>query len=374
MNAIRDGSSRTGADFDYLLKTAQRESSLDPTAKAKSSSASGLFQFIEQTWLGMVKGKGGEHGLGQYAQAISANNGRYDVADPSVKAEILQLRNDPATAAVMAGEFTRRNSQTLAGSLGRQPTDGELYAAHFMGAGGAADLIREASARPDASAAAMFPDQAAANRAIFYDKASGKPRSVSEVYQSLVSQGSGAGVPQVPRLPSDPSTWLSGQPAPAAPAYARADGPAMHGLFRTEGPRGPMNQTVQKLWSGMPARAVEAEARRYFPRSEAAQAVGSAAAVVPSQGVAANVPLPPARPPEFGPSVRTAAAEVSTAAPAAAACPAGPVADAADDHVHDSAGAPQHRPSPGLAPARLALGRQQRARLQTVRRSISPPT
>ena len=47
----------------FLLKTATRESSLNPDAKAKSSSAAGLFQFIEQTWLGLVKSDGPRLGL-----------------------------------------------------------------------------------------------------------------------------------------------------------------------------------------------------------------------------------------------------------------------------------------------------------------------
>lgn len=303
VDAIRNGSAKTGADFDYLLKTAERESSLDPAARARSSSASGLFQFIEQTWLGMVKGAGQEHGLGDYAQAISSANGRYEVADPQLKAEILQLRNDPKTAAVMAGEFTRRNGQQLAAALGRRPTDGELYAAHFMGASGAADLIRTSQSTPSANAAALFPDQAAANRAIFYDKASGKAKSVAEVHEALVQQSASA-VPRLPRLGSDPSSWLVGQapePEPAiVTAYAHADGPALHGLFRTEGLRGPLNQTVQRLWSGLPARAVEDDARRYFPRSTDSATGVSGPSPDASPGQPAAVPLPRPRPLELG--------------------------------------------------------------------------
>lgn len=329
VDAIRDGSARTGADFDYLLKTAQRESSLDPAAKAKSSSATGLFQFIEQTWLGMVKGSGAEHGLGEYAQAISASNGRYDVSDPALKQEILQLRNDPKTAAAIAGEFTRRNAQVLSNALGRQPSDGELYAAHFMGAAGAAELIRQAKASPDASAADLFPDQAASNRAIFYDKASGRAKSVSEVYGALVNASAGAAVPNVPRLGSDPSSWLVGQAGPAASstvtAYAHADGPAMHGLFRTEGQRGPMNAAVQQLWSGLPARAVAEDARRYFPRStdgQGAAATGSpreAAASAPAAGASApaSVPLPRPRPLDLGAAAGSTTEAAAAPAPAA---------------------------------------------------------
>ena len=62
--ALRTAAHKTGLDFDYLLSTAMRESKLDAQAKSKSSSASGLFQFIDQTWLGLVKKFGGTLALG----------------------------------------------------------------------------------------------------------------------------------------------------------------------------------------------------------------------------------------------------------------------------------------------------------------------
>jgi len=186
VSAIRQGAERTGAGFDYLLKTAQRESSLEPTAKASTSSATGLFQFIEQTWLSMVKQEGPKQGLSQYADAITESGGRLSVSDPAAREKILQLRNDPQVAAVMAGALTQKNRDQLAGSLGRQPQAGELYMAHVLGARGAADLIRAAASDPSRVAARDFPDAAAANRGIFYDKA-GRARSVQEVYGVLAA-------------------------------------------------------------------------------------------------------------------------------------------------------------------------------------------
>jgi soluble lytic murein transglycosylase-like protein len=53
--AIRRASNAVGVDFDFLMKTARRESAMNPSAKARTSSAAGLFQFIEQTWLSTVK-------------------------------------------------------------------------------------------------------------------------------------------------------------------------------------------------------------------------------------------------------------------------------------------------------------------------------
>ncbi|WP_460451875.1 lytic transglycosylase domain-containing protein [Alsobacter sp. SYSU BS001988] len=315
VDAIKQGSEQTGTDFGYLLQTAQRESSLDPAAKAKSSSASGLFQFIEQTWLGLIKSKGAEHGLGSQAQAITqSQQGRYDVPDPAARQQILQLRNDPQTAAVMAGELTRQNTAALTSALGRAPSSGELYAAHFLGAAGAGELVKRAQSTPQASAADVFPDQAAANRAVFTDRATGRPKTVGELYASLAR----AGAPQA--IPADPAAWGAAGEQPHAPAlaYARQDGPPMHGLFRTEGSRAPMNQTVARLWAGLPAARAADDAPRFYPRtaslgaspkaSDAAPAGAANLVVTPAAPAqAAAVPLPPERPAEFGPSVRTAA-------------------------------------------------------------------
>lgn len=195
--AIERASASTGADFDYLMRTAARESSMDPNAKARTSSAAGLFQFIDQTWLGMVKRHGEEHGLGALADQISqTRSGRYVVADRQLRREILALRYDPEISAVMAGEFTEDSKQVLRGVLGREPNGGELYAAHFLGAGGASELI-QASQRGEASAAALFPDAARANRSIFYTKG-GVARSPSEVLAVLSAKHDNLEIPDGP--------------------------------------------------------------------------------------------------------------------------------------------------------------------------------
>jgi hypothetical protein len=183
--AIRQAAQTTGISFEYLLTTAKIESNLNPSAQASTSSAKGLYQFIDQTWLGTMKQDGAALGLGRYADAIQRSpDGHYDVPDPSMRAAILRLRSDPQASAMLAGALTRNNASLVGGSIGRQPTNGELYIAHFLGADGAAKLINSASTRPQASAAAMFPNAAAANHSIFYDS-SGRARSVGDVYQKL---------------------------------------------------------------------------------------------------------------------------------------------------------------------------------------------
>jgi hypothetical protein len=98
----------------------------------------------------------------------------------------------------MAAVLTQSNSFKLTGKIGRRPTDGELYMAHFMGVGGAARLISNAEDNPNTSGARLFPTAAAANRSIFFDR-SGRARSVSEVYSVLTSRYASAANSQATR-------------------------------------------------------------------------------------------------------------------------------------------------------------------------------
>lgn len=179
--AIRNAGEATGVNFDLLYNMARRESALDPSAKASTSSAAGLFQFIEQTWLGAVKAYGARHGLAAEAAAISVGPaGKFTVADQAAGKAILDLRFNPDKASALAGELVRENQKSLEAALGRAATAAEIYAAHFLGPAGAARLLR---ADPSASAAALAPRAAAANRAVFYDGA--RARSVAEVVASF---------------------------------------------------------------------------------------------------------------------------------------------------------------------------------------------
>jgi hypothetical protein len=189
-SAILAAAQRTGTDYQYLWKAAARESAFDPHATAGTSSAYGLYQFIEETWLITVRQHGAKHGLGAYAARIGLRDGKAYVASRQDRAVILALRGDARIAAAMAGEFTRDNRHQLRAALGRDPSHGELYAAHFMGVGGAAILLREARINPTRPAASLFPTAAAKNRSIFYSQ--GRPRSVSSVAALLIHKGNQA--------------------------------------------------------------------------------------------------------------------------------------------------------------------------------------
>jgi hypothetical protein len=252
--ALRNAAASTGTEFDYLLSTAKRESGLRPDARNPTSSASGLFQFIDSTWLDMMKQAGPGLGLGDYAAAIETGASGARVADPAMRQAIMGLRSDPAINAMLAGALTQNNRAILTGSLGREPSDGELYMAHFMGAQGASSLIRMAAQNGETSAVAAFPRQAAANPAIFFDR-DGRARSASEVYQVL-ADGPAASVATEDdeTLPQNPAAWLA---IPAHNAYTAEASTPFHSLFRsTTG--APVSNHVAATWSGLKPLALEA--------------------------------------------------------------------------------------------------------------------
>ncbi|HVY13103.1 MAG TPA: transglycosylase SLT domain-containing protein [Alphaproteobacteria bacterium] len=187
LGAIRMASARTGVDFAYLLNKADQESGMNPAAKASSSSATGLFQFISQTWLKMVKDHGSDYGLDKEADAISQKNGKMQVSDPAVKEKILNLRHDPVLNAAMAAEYTRENKDYLDAKLGGGVGSTELYLAHFLGAGGAEKFIKAMRASPNAPAAEIMPEAAAANTPVFYNK-SGAARSLQQIYNHFAAK------------------------------------------------------------------------------------------------------------------------------------------------------------------------------------------
>jgi len=192
--AIAQAAQRTGVDFGYLYNQARVESSLDPQAKAPTSSAAGLFQFTKQTWLQVVKAHGGDHGASWAASAIERGGAGLTVADAQQRAAIDNLRYDPEFASAMAAEFATDNRATLEAGLGRSAEPVDLYLAHFLGSAGATKFLSAHDADPDAAAAPLFPAAAAANRTIFYAPG-GEPRSLSDIRAHFAAKLDGAPPP-----------------------------------------------------------------------------------------------------------------------------------------------------------------------------------
>ena len=180
-SAIRKASASSGIPFELMMATAKLESGFQPGAQASTSSASGLFQFTQQTWLNAVKEHGVEHGLAPEAAAIVDHGGRLTTSDPAMRKRILDLRNDPSSAAALAGDYMRDMSNTLSASLGRPATPGEIYLAHFLGVGGARQMI---SAAPNQAAASVIPAAAHANATMFYAR-NGSPYTVAQFMDNL---------------------------------------------------------------------------------------------------------------------------------------------------------------------------------------------
>jgi hypothetical protein len=183
--SIQQASANTGVDFSYLMAQASRESSFDPKAKASTSSATGLYQFVEQTWLGTFKQHAGEYGYSDLAEAITKRaDGRFTVADGATRKQILDLRRDPTLNATLAAELASDNKAKMEAALGRPANATDLHLAHFLGLNGALRFIRRLDSDSSTTGAAMFPRAAAANHNVFYDK-SGHARTVAEIYNRM---------------------------------------------------------------------------------------------------------------------------------------------------------------------------------------------
>jgi hypothetical protein len=177
--AIQQASAATGISFNYLVAQAEQESGFRADARAATSSAAGLYQFTESTWLRMIREHGGKHGVGELARAGSP--------DMATRTRILALRDDPKLSAAMAAEYARGNHAHLAQALGREIGATDLYLAHFLGAGGATRFLSALRAEPGRAAAELLPEAAAANRAVFF-AADGRARSVDEIYDRFAAK------------------------------------------------------------------------------------------------------------------------------------------------------------------------------------------
>lgn len=181
-NAIGRAAQRTGVDFSYLLNQARSESGLNPNARARTSSASGLFQFIDQSWLGVVKQHGAKHGMAWAANAIGRTaGGQWTVNDPQMRQAVFALRNQAEPSALMAAESANENAAGLSQALNRPANRTDLYFAHFLGPAGATRYLKAHQSNPDATAAALFPREASVNRSLFYNRA-GEARSLDQLY------------------------------------------------------------------------------------------------------------------------------------------------------------------------------------------------
>ena len=118
------------------------ESDGDPNKTNRRSSALGLAQFLDQTWLDLIRAH------------------RPDLAVGRSEGETLQLRRDPKVVREITTRFTERNAEMLR-KKGLPVTPGTLYLAHFAGGAGAVAIL---SAPEDADAASAMAKADATGR------------------------------------------------------------------------------------------------------------------------------------------------------------------------------------------------------------------
>lgn len=161
----------TGAPAGYLERLAQRESGWRPDARAKTSSATGLTQFINSTWTSYVRAHGERYGLpaGMHEE------------------DVLNLRLDPRWDLAMASEYARENATAFRRQFRRPPTERDLYLMHFAGQQVG---LNAAAARQTEPANKVFGQaQIDSNPTIFFERSANgrRLRTIEEVRDALAS-------------------------------------------------------------------------------------------------------------------------------------------------------------------------------------------
>jgi murein DD-endopeptidase MepM/ murein hydrolase activator NlpD len=166
----------SGGAVDALIRRIiYVESAGNPTAKNPLSSATGLGQFIDSTWLRMI------------------NTHRPDLAQGRTREQILALRTDPDIATEMVAALARGNASYLR-SRGQPVTSGNLYLSHFLGPDGAVVAL---SANADRPLAELFPAAVVKANPFLRGKSAGWV--VDWAARKMKQKGPSVATPQPPR-------------------------------------------------------------------------------------------------------------------------------------------------------------------------------
>ncbi|MFC7475356.1 transglycosylase SLT domain-containing protein [Dankookia sp. GCM10030260] len=181
-----DGAIRsTGIDPTLLAALAWQESRFDPRARNRRSTARGLMQFTEATWLEAVRDHGPQHGLRYEAAVLTTDpaSGTISTRQPRTRSRILELRDNPRYAAALAAERISRARQTLTRTLGRPVEPADLYMVHLLGPAGAQRFLSAMDRTPGRPAAEFVgADSLMLNREVFVARGNARPLSLAEVH------------------------------------------------------------------------------------------------------------------------------------------------------------------------------------------------
>jgi hypothetical protein len=203
-DTILAASQMAGVDPKLMAAMAAVESGFDYKIPAPTGSATGLYQFVSDTWTWMLKKHGAKYGIAPNAS-----------------------RTDPRANALMGAEYLKTCLNEMQGKLGREVTDTDIYMGHFMGPVTGRKFLQS---DPSANASQLFPKEAKSNPNIFFTK-DRQPRTIAQVYQlmnnkirnkakGMINDGGESMVASKASAP--PPAIASNKPAPAAAAAKAA--------------------------------------------------------------------------------------------------------------------------------------------------------
>lgn len=185
--AIRDGIERaseaTGVPKAVLYAFASKESDFRPAVGNPETSAQGLFQHTDETWRASIKKLGPNYGYQDEARHIGINGRRTYFTDWKAGQRILDMRNNPAHAAMMTAALMLDDQWRVSSKIGRKLAPNEYYVTHFLGSGNAAVFLRALDRRPNArvNSVRSLGDAIRSNRGVFVDRSTGRWKTFRQV-------------------------------------------------------------------------------------------------------------------------------------------------------------------------------------------------
>jgi hypothetical protein len=248
----------------YADRLFQSESGNNPNARASTSTAQGYGQFIDSTWNSLVNSPEGQ-------AAGLTPDGR---SDRQQSLAALKIYND--------------RTASLYQRAGIPMTQKTAYFAALLGPAGAVKAFRS---DPNAIAAQVFPQEAAANKALFYDN--GQPRTIQQLYEYQtrkfpdapldgIGAGNGAGYGAQPQ-PSTPASATN-------PSYQLGNG-SLLAVNAPNAPAAPQGQPQPSASPQAPQSVAELAAsdplyQRYAQEAVKAQRFGNTAGAAQANALA----------------------------------------------------------------------------------------